>query len=64
MKVKEIKKILTVNKYLDIMRSYLVYIIDYHKTQDEWKIHLTAVIKRLVPYAQKVRLFKNFLSLF
>ena len=32
-------KILTVNEYLDIIRPYLSYKINDHKTQGEWKIH-------------------------
>ena len=35
-------KILTVNEYLDMIRPYLVDLINYHKS--EWKIQLTAVI--------------------
>ena len=31
-------KILTVNEYLDIIRPYLVDIINDHKIQSEWKI--------------------------
>ena len=37
-------KILTVNKYLDMTRPYLVDMINEHKTQSEWKIQLTAAI--------------------
>ena len=37
-------KILTVNEYLDMIRSYLVDMINDHKTQSEWKIQLTAAI--------------------
>ena len=37
-------KILTVNKYLDMIRPYLVDTIHDHKTQSEWKIQLTATI--------------------
>ena len=37
-------KILTVNEYLDIIRPYLVDIINYHKTQSKWKIQLTMAI--------------------
>ena len=37
-------KILTVNKYLDMIRPYLVDVINDHKTQSEWKIQLTAAI--------------------
>ena len=34
-------KILTATEYLDMIRPYLSNIIDYHKTQGEWRIHLT-----------------------
>ena len=37
-------KILTVNEYLDMIRPYLVDMINDHKTQIEWKIKLTAAI--------------------
>ena len=37
-------KILTVNEYLDMIRLYLVDIINDQKTQSEWKIPLTAAI--------------------
>ena len=37
-------KILTVNKYLDMITPYLVDMINDHKTQSEWKIQLTAAI--------------------
>ena len=37
-------KILTVNEYLDMVRSYLVDAINDHKTQSEWKIQLTIAI--------------------
>ena len=37
-------KILTVNEYLDIIRSYSVNIINDHKTQSEWKIQVTTAI--------------------
>ena len=37
-------KILTVSEYLDIIRPYLVDIINDHKTQIEWKIQLTMAI--------------------
>ena len=37
-------KILTLNKYLDMIRSYLVDMINEHKTQSEWKIQLTIAI--------------------
>ena len=33
-------KILTPSEYLDMIRSYLSDIINDHKTQGEWKIHL------------------------
>ena len=37
-------KILTVNEYLDLIRPYLVDIINEHKTQSEWKIQVTAAV--------------------
>ena len=37
-------KILTINEYLDMVRSYLVDTINQYKTKSEWKIQLTAVI--------------------
>ena len=37
-------KILTVNEYLDMIRPYLVDLINDHKTQSEWKIQLTMEI--------------------
>ena len=37
-------KILAVNEYLDLIRPYLVDMINEHKTQSEWKILLTAAI--------------------
>ena len=39
-------KILTSNEYLDMIRPYLSDIINDHKTQGEWSIHLgNAIIK-------------------
>ena len=37
-------KILTPNEYLDMIRPYLVNMINDHKNKGEWKIQLTAVI--------------------
>ena len=37
-------KILTIREYFDTIRSYLVDMINDHKTQSEWKIQLTAAI--------------------
>ena len=37
-------KILTLNEYLDMIRPYLVDMINDHKNKGEWKIQLTAVI--------------------
>ena len=37
-------KILTVNEYLNMIRPYLVDMMNDHKTQSEWKIRLTAEI--------------------
>ena len=37
-------KILTADEYLDIIRPYLVDIINDHKTKSEWKIQLIAAI--------------------
>ena len=38
------KKISTVNEYLDMIRPYLIVIINDNKTQSEWKIQLTIAI--------------------
>ena len=43
-KVKEKKKYLSPKEYLDIIRPYLNDMINDHKTQSEWKIHLTMQI--------------------
>ena len=37
-------KILTISEYLDVIRSYLVNIINDHKTQSDWKIQLSVAI--------------------
>ena len=37
-------KNLSIKDYIDIIRSYLRDIINNHKTQGEWKIHLTMAI--------------------
>ena len=37
-------KILTINKYINMIRSYLVDIINVNKSQSEWKIQLAAAI--------------------
>ena len=37
-------KILTITEYLDMIRPYLVDMINDHKTQSEWKIQLKAAI--------------------
>ena len=37
-------KILTVNEYLEMIRPHLIYMINDHKTQSEWKIQLTVAI--------------------
>ena len=37
-------KILTVNEYLDMIRPYLVDMINDHKIKSEWKIQLTMAI--------------------
>ena len=37
-------KILTTSEYLDMMRLCLSDIINDHKTQDKWKVHLTIAI--------------------
>ena len=37
-------KLLTISEYLDMIRSYLVNIINNHKTQSEWKIQLSVAI--------------------
>ena len=38
-------KNLSIKEYIDIIRPYLSDIINNHKTQGEWKIHLTIAIK-------------------
>ena len=43
------KKISTVNEYLDMIRPYLVVIINDNKTQSEWKIQLTIAINFISP---------------
>ena len=37
-------KILTISEYLDMVRPYLVDMINDHKNQSEWKIQLSAAI--------------------
>ena len=37
-------KILTIEKYLSMIESYLVDMLNYHKNQGEWKIQLSAEI--------------------
>ena len=37
-------KILTISEYLDMIRPYLVDMINDHKNQSEWKIQLSAAI--------------------
>ena len=37
-------KNLSVKEYIDIIRPYLSDIINNHKTQGEWKIHLTMAV--------------------
>ena len=37
-------KILTISEYLDMIRPYLVHMINDHKNQSEWKIQLTVGI--------------------
>ena len=37
-------KILTISEYLDMIRPYLVDMINDHKNQSEWKIQLSAEI--------------------
>ena len=37
-------KSLSIKEYLDKVKTYLIDLIDYHKTQGEWKIHLTMTI--------------------
>ena len=37
-------KILTISEYLDVIRPYLVNMINDHKNQNEWKIQLTTAI--------------------
>ena len=42
-------KVLTVNKYLDMIRSHLVDMINDHKIKGEWKVQLTAAIDFISP---------------
>ena len=37
-------QVLSVKKYLNMMRQYLSNIINYHKTQNKWKIQLSLAI--------------------
>ena len=37
-------KMLIINEYLDVIRPYLVDMINEHKTKSKWKIQLTALI--------------------
>ena len=54
-------KILTVDEYLDIIRPYLVDIINDHKTQSKWKIRLTAVINFISskPNSNKIHIIRS-----
>ena len=42
--IEDKEKILTIKKYLCMIRPYLINLINDHKTQDEWKIHLMIAI--------------------
>ena len=42
-------KILTTSEYLDMLRPYLVDMINDHKNQSEWKIQLPAAINFISP---------------
>ena len=65
MKVKEIKTILIINEYLDMIRPYLSDIINDHKTQGEWRIHSgNTIIKCKTQSEWKIQLTMaiNFIS--
>ena len=53
-------KIATVDEYLDIIKPYLRDIINYHKTQSEWKIQLTMEINFISskPYSDETRIMR------
>ena len=58
-------KILTINEYLDMIRLYLSNIINYHKTQGEWRIHSgNTIIKHKTQSEWKIQLTMaiNFIS--
>ena len=50
-------KILTISEYVDMIRPYLSYIINGHKTQGEWRIHsVNTIIKHKIKSEQKIQL--------
>ena len=49
-------KILTISEYLDMIRLYLVDMINDHKTKSEWKIQLTMEINFISPNQILMRL--------
>ena len=51
-------KILTISGYLDVIRAYLVGIINDHKNQSEWKIQLTIAINFIssIPNSDETRI--------
>ena len=50
-------KIVTISKYLDVIRPYLSDIINDHKTQGEWRIHSdNTIIKRKTQSEWKIQL--------
>ena len=58
-------KIVTISKYLDVIRPYLSDIINDHKTQGEWRIHSdNTIIKRKTQSEWKIQLTMaiNFIS--
>ena len=42
--IRDKDKNLSIKEYIDIIRPYLSYIINNHKTQGEWKIHSGNII--------------------
>ena len=54
-------KNLSIKEYIDIMRPYLSDIINNHKTQGEWKIHLIIFFHLIILYLLKIltSLFKK-----
>ena len=58
-------KILRISEYLDMIKPYLNDIINDHKTQGEWRIHLgNTIIKHKTQFERKILLTMaiNFIS--